>query len=323
MPSPDQELELLFPVAGMDITTEFELQPPSTSALAINVRAIEPGSQRNRGGSRSGIRKYVDQKLGLHSLIQHLNIIVDPTVEATLSVLEDDTTFDNGTGIPDPSNLGRGGRYVRRGGSGVQPKRRKNPPIAHDDTMDATIGGASVDLFPTDNDIFSGPATVVLGKIPNLDGGEIELTGPIGGWKVTFTPAPGGLGGTYVVPYRITAPGNTGPATANITITVSPGARLLGDYNVNITVMNPGDGFFFITIDAGSGLGTTRVEFFSDVADPADIQAAAETAAAAGIVFVVTSVLSFPPLGAGVVRITGDYSGAGPVGPGYNGDMNP
>lgn len=328
MPSPDQELILEFPVAGMDITTEFELQPPGTSALAINVRAIEPGEQRNRGGSRSGIRKYVDQKLGLHSLIQHLNVIVDPTVEATLSVVEDDTTFDNGTGILDPSNdpTGngrRGHRYVRRGGSGIQGKKRKNPARAVADTIDASVNGAPVDLFPLDNDTYSGVATFRLGKIPPLRGGTLVVTGPVGGWKVTYTPMTTGQGGTFVVPYRLTAVGNGGPGYANITITVTPAVLANGDYPVNITVMNPGDGFFNMTITSGTGLNATQVEFFSDAFDPEVIQAAAETAAAAGIVFIVTSVLNFPPLGAGVVRITGVYSAAGPTGPGYTGDINP
>lgn len=326
MPSPDQELELVFPLQGMDITTEFELQPPGTTVFAQNVRSIEPGQQRNRGGARCGIRKYVDQKLGLHSLIQHINIIVDPTVDATLSVDEDIRRFEDGTGIPDPGSVINGSttRYVRKGGSGVQPKRRKDPPKAVNDTITATVGGASVDLFPTDNDTYSGSPTVTLGKVPNLRGGTIALSGPIGGWKVTYTPPATGSGGTFIVPYRLTAPGNTGPAYANITITASPGGRIPnGDYPVTITTMNPGDGSFLITIASGSSLPSLTIEYFSSFGDPATIQAAAEAAAAGGIIFIVTDVLNFPSLGAGVVRITGDYSAAGPTGPGYTGDMNP
>lgn len=332
MPSPDQSLELLFPVKGMDITTEFELQPPSTSPLAINVRAIEPGTQRNRGGSRPGIRRYVDQKLGLNSLIQHLNIIVDPTIDATLSEVEDVDTFDDETGVLDPSGgrlrrgLRRSQRYVRKGGSGIQPKYQKNSPTAFNDTIGATVGGGPITIYPLRNDSYSGNPTFKLGKKPAGFRGTLAISGPNPEWSAVYTPPGSGpTAVTYYYPYRLKATGNKGSAYANIIITIGTGSPRItpGDYPVNITVMNPGDGLFNIAIDAGSGLGVTQIQYVSSGFDAVTLQAISNANDAAGIVTIVTDVLNFPPLGAGVVRITGDYSGAGPVGPGYNGSINP
>ena len=220
----------------MNITTEFELQPVGTSPLAINVRGIEPGTQRNRGGARPGVSRYVnDRPGGLTSLIQHLNIIVDPTVDATLAVQDDIT----GTVI-DPSDGDRNrGRYIRKGGSGIQPKRGvpRNPPTAVDDFAECTVGDVSVDIIPIVNDTYLGVPTIVLGvPSPSLLGGTIGTTGSGLTFTVTYTPPSSGNGGLIVIPYTLTSIGNQGKSKANINITVNPSgiafvqASLLGDF---------------------------------------------------------------------------------------------
>ena len=116
--APESFVDLPFPVKGIDVATELELQPKGTTPLGQNVRAFEPSTQRARGGARPGLVKYINtQVLGLPSTIQHLNIIVDPT-EAALN-------FDFTGDLPDPSTnnlrVRNWGRLVRRGGSGAQP----------------------------------------------------------------------------------------------------------------------------------------------------------------------------------------------------------
>lgn len=142
---PDQIIDLAFPVAGIDLTTEFELQPAGTTPVAINVRAIDPATQRTRGAARCGVSRYVPEKVGgLTGLIQHLNIIVDPTPDWTLAAQEDadvGPTADGGDGSgildssdnPDPNNERNRGRYFRSGGSGIRP-RKQIPRARHTST---------------------------------------------------------------------------------------------------------------------------------------------------------------------------------------------
>lgn len=58
-------IEAKFPTLGMDITEEFAQQPPATTPDAVNVRGFETLTQRDRGGSRAGYVRYVDQRLPL------------------------------------------------------------------------------------------------------------------------------------------------------------------------------------------------------------------------------------------------------------------
>src|SRR5260370_108963 len=78
--------EMPFPLQGIDVSTEYELQPAETTPTGLNVRGYEPGTMRARGGSRPGILQYVPQQVpaGAH-LIQHLNYVVDPTEDALLT----------------------------------------------------------------------------------------------------------------------------------------------------------------------------------------------------------------------------------------------
>lgn len=119
---PESLESLPFPMHGVNLVTEFESQPPQTTPIGVNVRAFDSLALRNRGGSRPGLAEYIPQTvLGFPSTIQHLNIIVDPTVAGL--------TFD-GSDLPpdetilDPSTNNHRvrnpppGRQVRRRGSG-------------------------------------------------------------------------------------------------------------------------------------------------------------------------------------------------------------
>lgn len=75
---PDQEgfRDLSFPLKGLNISTEFELQPPGTTPEGVNVRAYEPAELRGRGGSRPGLIRYIPEQLATGLEIQHLAVIV-------------------------------------------------------------------------------------------------------------------------------------------------------------------------------------------------------------------------------------------------------
>ena len=76
-------IPLDFPGKGIDVTREFQLQPPGTTPDALNVRSRDSIAQRNRGGSRPGYSPYIPQIIPEGAvLIQHLNFIVDPTTDA-------------------------------------------------------------------------------------------------------------------------------------------------------------------------------------------------------------------------------------------------
>ncbi len=124
------EIEMSFPAKGIDLSTGYDKQPPFTTPIGENVRAFDSEAMRARGGSRPGLARYIDAQVGgVSSVIQHLNIIVDPTVDALLDNFDYDDDSDDGDnsgGIDDPSSGGRGrGRRIRRGGTGRQPNKSK------------------------------------------------------------------------------------------------------------------------------------------------------------------------------------------------------
>lgn len=175
MASPEQPVELLFPTNGLDVTTEYELQQPGTGPVAENVRSIDPITQRSRGASRAGCTRYVDDiPGGTAGLIQHLNVIVDPTVDALEAQLEDFDYNGDPNGIADPTNNPAGrpirnrGRYIRRRGSGRTQRRgvgTKVLPTAVADSASADIGGAAVTIDVLANDTYVGsPSLSIITK---------------------------------------------------------------------------------------------------------------------------------------------------------------
>lgn len=76
-------LPLTFPQKGIDTGGPVALQPPGTTPVGQNVRVYEALSERGRGGSRSGITKYVAQQLpsGSHA-VQDMQIVVSTAGEA-------------------------------------------------------------------------------------------------------------------------------------------------------------------------------------------------------------------------------------------------
>lgn len=91
--TPGDEIDMHFPVAGIDLSTPFGMQRPRrvggkseygrTARLGENVRANEPAQDRRRGGSRAGLVRYIDaQVTGDIWLVQMLAVIVSTDAAA-------------------------------------------------------------------------------------------------------------------------------------------------------------------------------------------------------------------------------------------------
>ena len=120
--------DMPFPLNGIDVSVEYEMQPPQTTPKGINVRGYEPGTLRGRGGSRNGLIEYIPLQVSGTNVIQHLNYVVDPT-EAALLTGFDPLDGGGAGGVADPSTnnltLRNPGRFVRTGGSGIALNRHR------------------------------------------------------------------------------------------------------------------------------------------------------------------------------------------------------
>lgn len=228
MASPTQTLVLEFPLRGMDVTTEFQLQPDGTTPLGLNVRSFEPGSKRNRGGARSGLSKYLNSQVaGVPGLIQHLNIIVDPTIEATQAQLEDfefnpdgdhaDDGILDPSNNPDPANPRNPGRYIRRKGSGRSQRRGVRTKFlaqAENDSLSTSAGSPATDVDVLANDTYDGTPRITIVSPPSY--GTASVVGTGSSSRIRYTPPADGTEDVQdVIRYRLRASGNA-PGNANV-----------------------------------------------------------------------------------------------------------
>lgn len=121
----DEFKDLEFPKSGIDTSLEFDMQRNLSTREAENVRLYEPGTGRARGGARAGLGRYIDSTVNGAHLVQHLAVIVDPTVEGLLADLDDEGP------LTDPSTSNRRRRLptdpprkMRRGGNANSPTRK-------------------------------------------------------------------------------------------------------------------------------------------------------------------------------------------------------
>lgn len=89
IPPQESFADLLFPLQGIDLLRAFFDQRGLTTLVGVNVRAFEPSTLRDRGGSRPGTVKF-NQRLPLNYVsgsrhIQHLAVVVDPDGTALLA----------------------------------------------------------------------------------------------------------------------------------------------------------------------------------------------------------------------------------------------
>lgn len=93
---PESFTDMVFPANGIDLSGAYSEQSASTTRLGANVRAFEAMAMRNRGGSRPGIAKYLDD--------------VFATVTRTTVIL-------SGSGYAIPSQASPGGQGIQFAGS--------------------------------------------------------------------------------------------------------------------------------------------------------------------------------------------------------------
>lgn len=143
-------VEGLFPSRGLDVSCEYGRQPAGTAPAGVNVRAFDAGADRQRGGSRSGLSRLIDETVSGAFEIQDLVIIVttDP-VNLTAAVTPPIPFL--GFYLLDPSTGSRNpGRWIPIGGSGVMPNRNVSN-IDQDENDPGWLAGSVVSGNSTAN----------------------------------------------------------------------------------------------------------------------------------------------------------------------------
>ena len=136
------DITLDFPVGGVDLSRAFYRQPKLTTPVAVNVRSFEPSESRARGGSRSGLIRWIDARVdGTVTLVQHMNVVILPTEAAQLGNFNWDDGFDD-EGEGGTTNPQTGGE-VRTGGSGNNPGKKKTPLIDWDNPANVEADGGT------------------------------------------------------------------------------------------------------------------------------------------------------------------------------------
>lgn len=100
--------DMLFPTAGIDVSGPFGMQRKGTTPVGINVRAFEASTNRQRGGSRPGISKYVSDQISGDNRVQCIENVI-----TTSGTIPGSTTAGGTlalyylTPIPNPTLLNR------------------------------------------------------------------------------------------------------------------------------------------------------------------------------------------------------------------------
>lgn len=229
-PNQAKTLDLIFPVDGVDVSCAYDRQPGGTTPAGVNVRGYETLTNRDRGGSRSGLSPYM-QLIPGGGLIQCLNIIVDPTAPA-LPGQDDDPTpgaiddpSSDGSGDPYDGSGGNGGRnplrpatgrrrQIRPGGTGKRRSRQRNYPL-----IPITITPVANGKIFGDNFVFDGDSSqwsLVSGRYTGGAITHVELASlgtpppaPIGDYDITIGGATGPGASGYLITYRTAVKGFT------------------------------------------------------------------------------------------------------------------
>lgn len=244
---PDEMRELGFPIQGLDVSGEFMTQPGLTTPRASNVRAADPLAMRLRGGSRTGLAKFVDEQVSGANLIQHLNVVVDPTVDALIPDYVDGTS--NLT--PDPTEPARNpfGRSVRTGGSGTPILRHKPLPQGRFVQSESTFVPGVGSIFSPQNtssgsvafdaDVTAGNLIVVTlryapgaSNTPVFDPANVTDTAGTHYLKAVEAAYPSAGPNAAVIFYGIVPVTGTGPNTVSVTVTTD--GDDVGEYTIDV-----------------------------------------------------------------------------------------
>lgn len=207
LPQSDEQLvDLTFPLSGIDVSTEFELQPQNTTPKGQNVRTYEALTQRGRGGVRPGLGRYIAQQPSGSNLLQDLNsvtIVLDSALmtgfdpfNAPLAIeavgvgfvpyiggqplVFPQVTFGplppTQGGQLDPSTNNTIGRGVRIGGSGIQLNKNVGTRIS---TLSGTLTASQTNV-PNDGTTATITATIKFGGVPQGGKTVVLSTSPSG-----------------------------------------------------------------------------------------------------------------------------------------------
>ncbi len=209
MPSPPpNNIDVPFPLSGIDVSGEYGVQRPGTTAKAKNVRANDPILERNRGGSRHGMIKYPAEQIPEGSTpFQNLAQLVLLDAAYLLAAFQDlQTTFVPDTSTNNNSTRNPPGRLIPVNGSGVPPNRNypldPRREIAVVVSQATQVDGQSVTITGTltkqsaDTDV-SG-ATLTLFTIPRGRNGDGMTTTTNGSGIGTFTVSEATFEGTVI-----------------------------------------------------------------------------------------------------------------------------
>lgn len=254
---------MAFPLNGVDAEQPFDLQPQGTAPDAMNVCAVDPSTNRARGGSRPGLGRFLPP-LPTGSAIQHLQLIVDPQAEALTadfgelpfgSLIQFEWVDDPTTGISQgrPRNLGQ----VPRGGSGRETgfSINKTPTkiiwadpadMAQGDALgstqlNATAATVELSLPVTGTFQYSPPAGTVLGTgkatlmVVFTPSNPTLYKGCIGQVEVKVAPGPKTVTLNWSNPASITTPTPLSSTQLNATAT----AQGVGDVPGTFTYTPP------------------------------------------------------------------------------------
>ncbi len=169
----------MFPTLGLNVSCEYGRQPAGTTPEGVNVRAFEPDTNRERGGSRSGLSKLIDEVVyEADGEVQCLAIIVTAGTANLLAGVTPPVEFqpfyllDPSTGSRNPD------RVVPIGGSGVMP--------AYDVTNNPD-DGQDEDQLHVGTTLMSGQVNLVVNGI-NVTATTNSGVAPPVGTKVTCIP---------------------------------------------------------------------------------------------------------------------------------------
>jgi hypothetical protein len=256
-PSP-KPVDLPFPPKGVDLSSEYELQPEGTCAVGQNVRLFEPTLSRARGGSRPGLSRFIPARVNGDLPVQHLNFVISNSADALLTVYDSqggdgssrrprivDPTTDNREEYPNgggPMPNGSPPQPVPPGGGptgGVNapgtPTSGRNPgrtiPRGGSGVRpNRRQGSPPVANDDTGSAAIGGPSVdiTVLANDTYIGTPTVEiLSGPnfgsavLVGTVVRYSPPAGGNPDTAVIVYKLTCTGMRGSDTATVTIRVS------------------------------------------------------------------------------------------------------
>ena len=167
----NDNVEVLFPLAGTDAAGEYGVQRPNTTIKSKNIRSLDPILERLRGGSRHGLIAYPDDQLP-NTSSGDINFTI-PTVDTWTSPASGVMLIEAWGGGGSPAFGDSGGGAV--GGGGGEYARLNAFAISAGTVYNYTVGHGNLP-FGSDGEDTTFNGTSLIAK-----GGKADGTGGTGG----------------------------------------------------------------------------------------------------------------------------------------------